>query len=188
MRVLLLDNYDSFTYNLRHYVESFGVECSVVRNDAVDLAMVSEFDKVMISPGPGLPKDSGRLMEFIDRCVEHKPLLGICLGLQGITEHFNGSIFKMKNVAHGVALECKVIDDSEYMFKDIPRKFNAGMYHSWAVKESKLPSDLLVTARGENGLVMAIRHVTLDVRGLQFHPESIMTVHGKRMIGNWLYA
>ena len=186
MKILILDNYDSFTYNLLHYVESFDVECSVVRNDEVDLNDVDSYDKVIISPGPGLPAASGRLMEFIDRCAGRKPLLGICLGLQGIVEHFGGSLYQMERVSHGVPLACAVVDQNEELFKNVPAKFEAGMYHSWAAERKDLPEELIITAEGDNKVIMGIRHRSLDIRALQFHPESIMTPEGKKMIGNWL--
>jgi len=162
------------------------VDCTVVRNDKVDLKDVGLFDKVIISPGPGLPSASGRLMEFIDYCAGRKPLLGICLGLQGIVEHFGGTLFRMEQVAHGVPLACKVLDREETMFNNVPEKFEAGMYHSWAAERKGLPEELIVTAEGKNGVIMGLRHRSLDIRALQFHPESIMTPEGKKMIGNWL--
>jgi len=150
--------------------------------------MIDNFDKVIISPGPGIPSDQGRLMEFIDHCVDRRPLLGICLGLQGIVEYFGGELFCMDNVAHGVSLRCKVLDPNEVLFNNVSEHFEAGMYHSWAVSQNALPKELIVTAIGDNGVVMGVRHHTKDVRGLQFHPESIMTRDGKKMIGNWLKA
>lgn len=169
-----------------HYVECFDVECTVVRNDVVELGMIADFDKVIISPGPGLPAESGKLMPFIAACIGTKPLLGICLGLQGIVEHCGGSLYRMEQVAHGVPLNCRVLDRSELLFKNVPDQFEAGMYHSWAAEKAKLPEDILVTSETDTGVVMGIRHITLDVRGLQFHPESIMTPDGKKMIQNWL--
>lgn len=186
MKVLILDNYDSFTYNLAHYVENFDVESTVVLNDKVDTGLIREFDKVIISPGPGLPSTSGNLMEFVERCVGVRPMLGICLGLQAIVEHFGGSLYRMENVSHGVALKCEVLEKDEVLFKNVEESFEAGMYHSWAADPNGLPKELQVTATGGNGVIMGVRHRDLDVRGVQFHPESIMTPEGRKMIGNWL--
>ena len=186
VKILILDNFDSFTYNLLHYVECFDVECKVVRNNDVKLDMLNEFDKVILSPGPGLPKNAGAMMPFIAHCIGRKPLLGICLGMQGIVEYFGGRIIQMDPVSHGIAMDCTVLDEKDPLFHSIPKQFTAGMYHSWCVDPEHLPDELNITAKGKNGVVMGVRHEKLDVRGLQFHPESIMTPHGKKMIGNWL--
>lgn len=184
--VLILDNYDSFTYNLVHLLEQFTDDFAVFRNDAITLDAVEEYDKILISPGPGLPEDSGIMMELIKRYAERKSILGVCLGMQGIVLHFGGSIRNMETVKHGVSTAVKVIDENETLFKGMPHSFEGGLYYSWEVERSTFPENMLITAEDEEGGIMAVSHKQYDVKGVQFHPESIMSEHGKQLIGNWV--
>lgn len=162
------------------------MECTVLRPSCLDLASLTEFDKVIISPGPGLPNNSEKLMQLVDASVGKKPLLGVCLGMQGIAEHFGAQLYCMDQVAHGIPLPCVVQDRVGPIFNGVPDQFEAGMYHSWAVKASSLPQELVCTAKSMDGVVMGVRHRELDVCGLQFHPESILTRHGRAMVRNWV--
>jgi anthranilate synthase component II len=185
VRVLLLDNIDSFTYNIFHYLEALGADVVVVSNTEIDVATLADFDRVVISPGPGLPKDAGRLMEVLEEAVGRGiPVLGVCLGMQAIAEYFGGRIFNQENVKHG-QLALVTHTGSSSLFNDIPRTFHAGLYHSWAVSE-ELPETLKATAFSEEGIMMALEHVSLPVRGVQFHPESILSEYGMQLFGNFL--
>lgn len=185
---MVLDNYDSFTYNLVHIIRELGngggVE--VHRNDAIALADVGAYDKILLSPGPGVPSEAGILLDVIKHYGSTHDLLGVCLGHQAIAEAYGGSIYNMPDVLHGVANKVLVTDPEEILFRNIPQSFLACRYHSWSVESDHLPDQLIVTAEDEQGRVMAMRHVNHKVRGVQFHPESIMTQYGKEMIANWL--
>lgn len=185
MKIAMIDNYDSFTYNLVHLVKELGAEISVFRNDQFKIEDLEPFDRIMLSPGPGIPSEAGLLMEVIATYAGRKPILGICLGEQAIGEHFGGTLVNLSDVFHGVQTPCR-IDSSEILFKGLPETIEIGRYHSWVVDADSLPDCLEVTATSLEGQVMALRHKELDVRGVQFHPESVLTPEGKIMISNWL--
>ena len=186
MKILVFDNYDSFTYNLVQYLEKVSnVKVDVFRNDKISLEGINRYDKILLSPGPGVPSEAGILLEVIKKYAPTKSILGVCLGQQAIGEVFGGKLINLDSVYHGVATEMEVIKD-EILFKGIPRKFKAGRYHSWVVDSTNFPSELEITVKDENGYVMGLRHKKYDVRGVQFHPESILTEHGLEMIKNWL--
>ncbi len=188
IKILVLDNYDSFTYNLVHLVKElgFGENLDVCRNDKIALAEVSKYSKILISPGPGLPNESGIMMELIQKYAPQKSILGICLGHQGICESFGAKLFNMKEVVHGQSKFTEITDKDELLFKDLPTKFMTGRYHSWSVLENSIPENLQITAKSEDGIVMGVSHKKFSLKGLQFHPESILTEHGKTIINNWL--
>jgi len=190
MRLLVLDNYDSFTYNLVHLIRElgFGNQMDIIRNDAITVEEVAAYDKILLSPGPGVPKDAGIMMELIKTYAPSKSILGICLGHQGIAESFGGTLINMTEVTHGIPLETIVTDKEELCFKNVPERFETGRYHSWMVAKEQFPNELTITATDEAGRIMGLTHKSLDVRGLQFHPESIMTQHGKTIMKNWLNA
>lgn len=185
MRLLIFDNYDSFTYNIVHAVRSLGCEPEVCRNDEIALADIASFDKIIISPGPGIPSEAGILPELLDAYAAEKPILGVCLGHQAIAEHFGARIFNMPDVCHGIGSEIRVTAP-DYIFDGMPLTFRAGRYHSWAVDDASLPDGLEVTARSSDGVVMGLRHRSLDVHGVQFHPESILTPEGIHIFANFL--
>lgn len=186
MKILVLDNYDSFTYNLVHIIRAAGYEPDVVRNDKITVDEVRGYDKILLSPGPGIPDEAGIMKDVIRELGPSKSILGICLGHQGIGEVFGASLFNIPRVLHGVTSFSDVTDRDEYLFRDVSDRFQSTHYHSWAVRTDSIPADLKVTAINEDGLIMGLRHVRHDVRGLQFHPESVMTPEGPRMINNWL--
>ncbi|MBU0486954.1 MAG: aminodeoxychorismate/anthranilate synthase component II [Bacteroidetes bacterium] len=187
MKVLVIDNYDSFTWNLVHYIEQFpGSECVVCRNDTVDLADIVRFDRVLLSPGPGLPEHSGKLMEAIRAAAGHVPLLGICLGHQAIAQHFGAKLRNLPEVVHGKKTITRICDPTDYIYQGVPELIASGRYHSWVVDERSLPESLAVTALDESGVIMSLAHKTSDIRGIQFHPESVMTPEGKKILFNWL--
>lgn len=186
MRVLLLDNYDSFTYNLAHIIRQLGYGYEVHRNDKITLDEVKRFDKILLSPGPGIPDEAGIMKDVIVQFGPSKSILGVCLGHQGIAEVYGGSLYNIPKVLHGVTSIAHVIDKNEKLFKNISPSFQVTHYHSWAVLPGSLPPSLKVTAENSEGLIMSIRHTTHDVCGVQFHPESIMTPEGPRIIENWL--
>lgn len=189
MKILIIDNYDSFTYNLVHMVEEItGTFPAVFRNDEISVNQVGEFDLIMLSPGPGIPDEAGILKEVIKTYAGVKPIFGVCLGLQAITEVFGGKIINLNDVYHGVATEMKVTDDSAVIFKDIPETFLAARYHSWSATDEGFPNELKVTARDEEGLIQAIEHVTYPISAVQFHPESILTDVGKQLVTNFINA
>ncbi|GEM_PF-10008 len=185
-KILVIDNYDSFTYNLVHLLQELKYEYVVVRNDKFELDYVEQFDKILLSPGPGIPEEAGFLMEVIRRYAPTKSILGICLGQQAIAEVFGGTLFNLPKPLHGVATSIKVTDKSEKLFKNFPKDSKIGRYHSWAVDPNTLPDSLHVTAVDDNGIIMALAHKEYDVRGMQFHPESVLTDNGKLLIANWL--
>ena len=191
MKILIFDNYDSFTYNLVHMVERITNEkTDVYRNDKISLESISEYDKIILSPGPGLPCESGLLLPLIKKFAPSKSILGVCLGQQAIAEVFGGKLINLKNVYHGVATKVMVDEHRTKMqndvFKDLPSELDAGRYHSWVVDNEDFPDDLEITARDENGLIMGLRHKAFDVQGVQFHPESVLTPDGEKMMRNWL--
>jgi anthranilate synthase component 2 len=183
-KILVIDNYDSFTYNLVHLLQELGAEYEVVRNDKFELDYVDQFDKILLSPGPGIPEEAGLLMDVIRTYAASKSILGICLGQQAITEVFGGSLFNMPKPLHGVATDIIITDDDEKLFQDFPRDSKIGRYHSWAVDKETLPEVLKITALDPDGVVMALSHRDYDVRSMQFHPESVLTDNGKKLIYN----
>jgi anthranilate synthase component 2 len=186
MKILVLDNYDSFTYNLVHIIRALNFPVDIYRNDKISLEEVSKYDKILLSPGPGIPNEAGIMKQVIKEYGPSKSILGICLGHQGIGEVYGASLFNIPKVLHGVTSTAMLRDKDEYLFEGVPDIFQATHYHSWAVLSESIPPELKVTAVNEEGLVMGLRHVKYDVKGLQFHPESIMTPEGPKMIANWL--
>ena len=186
MNILVIDNYDSFTFNLVHLLNETGHEATVWRNDKFKLADVNAFDKILLSPGPGIPSESGLLLDVIRTYSTSKSILGICLGLQAIGEVFGGELYNLSRPIHGRATEIKVLDTEEKLFQNCPTKFKVGRYHSWALRNDKVPPEIVITAEDADGGIMALKPRTLDVRGVQFHPESVLTEHGKLLIYNWL--
>jgi anthranilate synthase/aminodeoxychorismate synthase-like glutamine amidotransferase len=184
MHLLMIDNYDSFTYNLVHQLRELEQEVTVVRNDDHLPADLPEFDALVLSPGPGIPAEAGNLLPTIQHFAGRKPILGICLGHQAIAESFGGSLFNLPQVYHGVGTPIHVHPDP--IFEDLEARVEVGRYHSWVVKEDEFPSELEVIARDDNGQIMALRHRTELIYGFQFHPESILTPDGTRMIRNFL--
>jgi anthranilate synthase component 2 len=186
MKILVLDNYDSFTYNLVHLIRENGYAVDIFRNDKISLEEVGCYDKILLSPGPGIPDEAGIMKQVVKEYGPTKSILGICLGHQGIAEVYGASLFNIPKVLHGVTSTTNIIDDSEYLFTGVVSPFQATHYHSWAVLPESITPELKITALNEEGLIMGLQHVTYDVKGLQFHPESIMTPEGPKMIKNWL--
>ena len=187
MTILVLDNYDSFTYNLVQYIERLlKKEVDVRRNDQIALEEVAVYEKILISPGPGIPLEAGITLDLIREYGPHKSILGVCLGHQAIAEAYGGTITNLARVYHGVTGQMKQLIRDEYLFMGIPEEFDAGRYHSWVVEHETLPHDLEITVENDEGYIMAIRHRKHDVRGVQFHPESVLTEYGGQMIKNWL--
>ena len=187
MKILILDNYDSFTYNLVQYFEEItGTRPEVARNDEITLEEVNQYDKIVLSPGPGLPKEAGILCDVIKTYASTKSILGVCLGLQAIGEVFGGTLENLNDVYHGMATPVEILVKCEPIFEGLPKLIEVGRYHSWVVSNKKIPTDLEVTAVDANGQIMAMTHQEYDVRGVQFHPESIMTKDGKKMLENWV--
>lgn len=185
MKIIVIDNYDSFVYNLVHYLQALNCEVTVVRNDRVRLPDIYSFDKILLSPGPGVPSEAGRMMQIIERFSQTKSILGVCLGHQAIAEAFGARLINLPKVYHGIAENLIVTDKTELLFKGVPEKFKAGRYHSWIV-DKPLPECLSVTAVDEQGNIMALKHKKFNIRGVQFHPESIMTEYGKKIVKNWV--
>jgi anthranilate synthase component 2 len=185
MRLLLLDNYDSFTWNLHHLLEPHA-DVDVVRNDGITVDEAARYDRIVLSPGPGLPNEAGILMELLTKLMPSHPILGVCLGMQGIVEVCGGTLFNQERVMHGVAVPCIPEQPIDPLYADIPSPFEVGLYHSWAADPATLPPSLRVTARSEQGVIMGVRHRTFAVCGVQFHPESVMTPQGGRFIANWV--
>ncbi len=184
-KVLVIDNYDSFTYNLVHYLEDLGCQVTVKRNDQLTLEEVDAFDKLLLSPGPGIPDEAGLLKPIIKKYAETKSILGVCLGQQAIGEVFGGELINLDKVYHGVATKVKITVNDEPLYTGLPDEIEVGRYHSWVV-DAKLPEVLEATAYDENGQVMSLRHKLFDVRAVQYHPESVLTPHGKEMLKNWI--
>ena len=191
MKIVIIDNYDSFTYNLAHLIKELGAEVTVYRNDEpevqalIDNADNIEFDKIVLSPGPGIPSEAGLLLDVIRTFAGKKPMLGVCLGHQAIGEVFGGQLTNLSDVFHGVATEGTQFGNDP-IFAGLPKRIVMGRYHSWVVSNDGFPSCLEITAESDEGQVMALRHKEYDIHGIQFHPESVLTTEGKTMIGNWL--
>ena len=202
MKILVFDNYDSFTYNLVHLVKKIVKDqLDVYRNDQIPLEKVKEYDKIILSPGPGIPKEAGLLLPLIKEYAPSKSILGVCLGHQAIGEAFGGSLINLSTVYHGVSTPVKILKretadgkpasppashSTHDLFVDLPDQFEAGRYHSWIVSDEGFPQELEVTARDENGYIMALQHKSYDVQGVQFHPESVLTPDGETILRNWL--
>ena len=189
MKILVLDNYDSFTYNLVHIIRElgYGNDLDVYRNDKINLSEIDAYDKILLSPGPGIPSEAGIMLELIRQYASTKSILGICLGHQGISEVFGAKLYNMPVVLHGVGTPVLLKTNDDYLFTDIPDKFEVCRYHSWAVEGDSVNGDLEISAVDNDNIVMGVRHKKLDVRGLQFHPESIVTENGKTLIQNWIH-
>ena len=185
MKVLVIDNYDSFTYNLVHYLEDLNCDVTVVRNDKLNLEDVAPFNKIVLSPGPGIPDEAGLLKPIIKKYAPTKSILGVCLGQQAIGEVFGGSLVNLEDVYHGVATPVTICVDDEVLFKGLGKEIQVGRYHSWVVN-ANLPDSLEATSIDANGQIMSLRHKTYDVRGVQYHPESVLTPHGKDILKNWV--
>lgn len=186
-KILVFDNYDSFTYNLVHILHQLGEKnVTIQRNDQITIEQIAPFDKIILSPGYGLPSNSGILLDLIKTYAPTKSILGVCLGMQAIAEVFGGKLYNLPSVYHGISTPIKLIE-KDVLFDDLPQEeIVVGRYHSWAVERETLPNQLIPTAIDEKGVVMALKHNQYDVRGVQFHPESVMTTLGKKMIKNWL--
>ena len=184
-KVLVIDNYDSFTYNLVHYLEDLNCNVTVIRNDKLNLEDVKPFDKIVLSPGPGIPDEAGLLKPIIKEYASTKSILGVCLGQQAIGEVFGGRLINLDEVYHGVATKVSVTVDDESLFKGLGKRIEVGRYHSWVV-DPNLPEELEATSYDENGQVMSLRHKIYDVKGVQYHPESVLTPKGKQILKNWL--
>ena len=186
MKLLVLDNYDSFTYNLVHLIEKVSnISFEVIRNDKISLEEVKAFDKILLSPGPGLPKDAGIMPELIKHYGSSKSILGVCLGLQAIGEAYGASLKNLDTVFHGLATPITIVSD-DLLFKNCPKTFTVGRYHSWVINNQTLTNVLETTSVDDAGNIMAVKHKTYDVRGVQFHPESILSQYGETMMENWL--
>ncbi|MCF6349060.1 MAG: aminodeoxychorismate/anthranilate synthase component II [Flavobacteriaceae bacterium] len=184
-KILVIDNYDSFTYNLVHYLEDLGCEVAVKRNDQLILKDVESFEKIVLSPGPGIPDEAGLLKEIIKEFAPTKSILGVCLGQQAIAEVFGGSIINLDTVYHGVATKINITVDDESLFNGLEKIIEVGRYHSWVV-DTDLPEVLEATSVDKNGQIMSLRHRKYDVKAVQFHPESVLTPDGKQILENWL--
>lgn len=195
--VVIIDNYDSFTYNLAHLVKELDVEVEVLRNDQFKLEELEPYEKIILSPGPGIPEEAGLLLNVIRTYAGQKPILGVCLGEQAIGQVFGGKLINLSNVFHGIQTNVKIhkegedtkkgILEKDYIFRGLPEEISVGRYHSWVVDTEQFPEDLAVTAVSPEGQIMALKHRIYDVRGIQFHPESILTPDGKTILKNWLF-
>ena len=185
MKIVIIDNYDSFTYNLSHLVKELGADVTVVRNDQFELPDLEQFDKIILSPGPGIPEEAGLLLDVIRTYTGRKPMLGVCLGHQAIGEVFGAKLINLSDVYHGVQTEGTQLGNDP-IFDGLPERIKMGRYHSWFVDNSTLPSCLEVTATTDDGMIMALRHKDYDIHGIQFHPESVLTPDGRTIVDNWL--
>lgn len=184
-KIVIIDNYDSFTYNLSHLVKEMGVQVTVYRNDKFQLEQLEEFDKIILSPGPGIPEEAGLLLDVIRTYAGRKPILGVCLGHQAIGQVFGGKLTNLPDVYHGVETPVHIISQ-DYIFDTLPDTFQVGRYHSWVVDRENFPSCLEITSVSDEGYIMSLRHREYDIKGIQYHPESILTPCGKIIIKNWL--
>ena len=186
MKIVIIDNYDSFTYNLAHLVRELGTEVTVVRNDRFELSQLEPYSKIILSPGPGIPSEAGLLLDVIRAYAGRKPILGVCLGHQAIGEVFGGKLENLSEVFHGVATEGSLFDNDD-LFYGLPRRIVMGRYHSWVVSKEDFPDCLEITAESDDGQIMALKHKELNIRGIQFHPESVLTPDGRKILQNWLF-
>jgi len=184
-RIVIIDNYDSFTYNLSHLVKELGAEVSVFRNDKFQMQQLDAFDKIILSPGPGIPSEAGFLLDAIRNYAGRKPILGVCLGHQAIGEVFGAKLKNLNSVFHGIATPATIIQD-DYIFDHLPQTLEVGRYHSWIVSKDALPDCLEITSESDEGYIMSLRHKQFDIRGIQYHPESVLTPQGRQIINNWL--
>ena len=185
MKIVIIDNYDSFTYNLSHLVKELGANVTVYRNDQFQMEQLEAFDKIILSPGPGIPCEAGLLLDVIKTYAGRKPILGVCLGHQAIGENFGGKLTNLSQVYHGVATPT-TITIKDYLFDGLPDEIEVGRYHSWVVDADTLPDCLEVTSISDEGYIMSFRHKEFDIRGIQYHPESVLTKDGKTILNNWL--
>lgn len=185
MKIVIIDNYDSFTYNLAYLVKELDAEVTVFRNDQFQLSELDRFDKIILSPGPGIPSEAGLLMDVIRKYAGRKPMLGVCLGHQAIGEAFGAKLTNLSEVYHGVATPCTQFGNDP-IFEGLPKRIEIGRHHSWVVDKSGFPDCLDITAVSDDGQIMGLKHKNYDIRGIQFHPESVLTPDGKKMIQNWL--
>lgn len=185
MKTVIIDNYDSFTYNLAHLVKELGTEVDVLRNDKFELEELEKYDKIILSPGPGIPEEAGLLLEVIRTYAGRKPILGVCLGEQAIGQAFGGKLTNLSEVFHGIQTNVK-IKNKDYIFSGLPTEIPVGRYHSWVVDTEEFPEELVITAISSEGQIMALKHREYDVHGILFHPESVLTPDGKQIVGNWL--
>ena len=185
MKTVIIDNYDSFTYNLAHLVKELGAEVDVLRNDKFELEELEKYDKIILSPGPGIPEEAGLLLEVIRTYAGRKPILGVCLGEQAIGQAFGGKLTNLSEVFHGIQTNVK-IKNKDYIFSGLPTEIPVGRYHSWVVDTDGFPEELVITAISSEDQIMALKHREYDVHGIQFHPESVLTPDGKQIVGNWL--
>ena len=186
MKVIIIDNYDSFTFNLFHLVKQLGADCATVRNDQFHLSDLNAFDRILLSPGPGIPSEAGLLLDVIRTYAGRKPILGVCLGHQAIAEAFGAHLENLTDVFHGVQTPIRLCAEDP-LFAGLPSEFPVGRYHSWVVSLQGLPCCIEVTAESPEGQIMALRHRTFDIRGIQFHPESVLTPDGPSILRNWLF-
>ncbi|WP_195669813.1 anthranilate synthase component II [Bacteroides intestinalis] len=203
MKTVIIDNYDSFTYNLAHLVKELGAEVDVLRNDKFELEELEKYDKIILSPGPGIPEEAGLLLEVIRTYAGRKPILGVCLGEQAIGQAFGGKLTNLSEVFHGIQTNIVIRDErlvisdellithhssliTDYIFSGLPTEIPVGRYHSWVVDTDGFPEELVITAISSEGQIMALKHREYDVHGIQFHPESVLTPDGKQIVGNWL--
>ncbi len=184
-KIVIIDNYDSFTYNLSHLVKELGAEVTVYRNDQFELPQLEMFDKIILSPGPGIPSEAGLLLDVIKTYAGKKPILGVCLGHQAIGEYFGGTLENLSSVFHGVATEGTQLGNAP-IFQGLPERITMGRYHSWVVSRENFPDCLEITALSDEGQIMALRHKEFDIHGIQFHPESVLTPDGHTMLQNWI--
>ena len=185
MKTVIIDNYDSFTYNLAHLVKELGAEVDVLRNDKFELEELEKYDKIILSPGPGIPEEAGLLLEVIRTYAGRKPILGVCLGEQAIGQAFGGKLTNLSEVFHGIQTNVET-RNKDYIFSGLTTEFPVGRYHSWVVDTDGFPEELVITAISSEGQIMALKHREYDVHGIQFHPESVLTPDGKQIVGNWL--
>jgi anthranilate synthase component 2 len=186
MKILVFDNYDSFTYNLVQMIkEQSNATVEIFRNDEISLEAIKAYDKILLSPGPGIPSESGLLLPLIKTYAATKSILGVCLGQQAIAEAFGGSLTNLSKVYHGIATPIELIGESN-LFEGLPTTFQVGRYHSWVVNEQDLPAELKITSKDADGYIMSLEHTSYDVKGVQYHPESVLTPEGAKIIGNWL--
>lgn len=184
-RIVIIDNYDSFTYNLSHLVKELGAEVSVFRNDKFQMQQLDAFDKIILSPGPGIPSEAGFLLDAIRNYAGRKPILGVCLGHQAIGEVFGAKLKNLNSVFHGIATPATIIQN-DYIFDHLPQTLEVGRYHSWIVSKDAFPDCLEITSESDEGYIMSLRHKQFDIRGIQYHPESVLTPQGRQIINNWL--